>query len=98
MTLTELLIGARSVRGAIKVGREKTLGKAKSFVSLPYDEMVAEAAATLTVAARRDGRRASYPDVIIAATALAHGLTLWTLDHDFAVLAEVEPALQVHRA
>jgi predicted nucleic acid-binding protein len=36
-------------------------------------------------------------DAIIAATALAHGLTVWTQDDDFDVLAELEPALRVHR-
>jgi predicted nucleic acid-binding protein len=34
-------------------------------------------------------------DVIIAATALAHDLTIWTQDSDFAVLQELQPALQV---
>jgi hypothetical protein len=34
-------------------------------------------------------------DVIIAATALAHDLTVWTQDEDFEVLAQLAPALRV---
>ncbi len=36
-------------------------------------------------------------DAIIAATALTHDLAIWTQDDDFAVLAELMPALRVHR-
>jgi predicted nucleic acid-binding protein len=36
-------------------------------------------------------------DAIIAATALAHDLIVWTQDDDFEVLAELAPALRVHR-
>jgi predicted nucleic acid-binding protein len=35
-------------------------------------------------------------DAIIAATALAHDLAVWTQDDDFKVLAELAPELQVH--
>jgi hypothetical protein len=34
-------------------------------------------------------------DAIIAATALVHGLTVWTQDDDFDVLAELAPGLVV---
>ena len=34
-------------------------------------------------------------DAIIAATALVHDLVIWTQDDDFAVLAELMPALRV---
>ena len=37
-------------------------------------------------------------DAIIAATALAHDLAVWTQDGDFDVLAELAPALRVERA
>jgi len=36
-------------------------------------------------------------DAIIAATALAHDLAIWTQDDDFAVLADLSRALRVHR-
>jgi predicted nucleic acid-binding protein len=35
-------------------------------------------------------------DAILAATALAHDLTVWTQDDDFEVLAELDPELRVH--
>ena len=34
-------------------------------------------------------------DAVIAATALVHDLTVWTLDRDFQVLAELEPDLRI---
>jgi predicted nucleic acid-binding protein len=37
-------------------------------------------------------------DAIIAATALAHDLVVWTQDDDFDVLAELAPGLRVERA
>jgi len=36
-------------------------------------------------------------DAIIAATALAHDLAVWTQDDDFDVLAQLAPALRVNR-
>lgn len=99
VTLTELLVGARAARGdAALTVRERTLAKARSFVTLAYDEPVAEALAALLHSAREQQRRASLPDAIIAATALVHDLAIWTRDRDFEVLAETEPALRVHSA
>ena len=37
-------------------------------------------------------------DAIVAATALAHDLTIWTQDDDFEVLAELSPTLRVEPA
>lgn len=37
-------------------------------------------------------------DAIIAATALAHDLTLWTQDDDFEVPTELLPALRLQRS
>jgi predicted nucleic acid-binding protein len=96
-TLTELLVGVRRApAGTLRELRETTLDRARRFIALPYDAVVAERLADLLAAARDAGRRASAMDAIIAATALAHGLTVWTQDGDFDVLAELEPALQVH--
>ncbi len=36
-------------------------------------------------------------DAIIAATAMAHDLTVWTRDDDFDVLGKIVPVLRVHR-
>jgi len=96
-TLTELLVGVRRApAGPLRELRETTLDRARRFIALPYDAVVAERLADLLAAARNAGRRASAMDAIIAATALAHGLAVWTQDGDFGVLAELEPALEVH--
>jgi predicted nucleic acid-binding protein len=54
--------------------------------------------ADLVAAARDQQRRAGAMDAIIAGTALAHDLAVWTQDGDFDVLAELAPALRVERA
>ena len=97
-TLTELLVGAEMAAGeAESEVRERTLVKARSYVTLAYDEPVAEELARLIAAARREGRRAPLAAAIIAATALVHDLAVWSQDDDFEVLAELEPRLRVHR-
>jgi predicted nucleic acid-binding protein len=97
-TLTELLVGVeRAGDGPLRELREATLRAARRFIALPYDAVVAERLATILAAARTSRRRAGAMDAIIAATALAHDLAVWTQDDDFAVLAELAPALRVHR-
>lgn len=99
VTLTELRLGLLAARNRKdKAIREATLHRARSFRSLEYDEHVSEALAKLLFEARKQRRRAPAEDSIIAATALTHGLTVWTLDSDFDALAALEPKLRVHRA
>lgn len=98
VTLTELQAGVLAARNKmVKAGREETLERARAFIALAYDEGVSEALAKLLHAARLQRRRAPIQDSIVAATALAHGLSVWTLDDDFEVLAELEPKLRIHR-
>lgn len=97
-TLTELGVGVRMATGAkLKQLRNATLGAARRFVALPYDELVAERLADLVAAARSHRRRAGAMDAIIAATALVHDLDVWTQDDDFDVLAELAPELRIWR-
>jgi predicted nucleic acid-binding protein len=97
-TLTELIVGTRRAsEGSLRTLREATLARARTFVALPYDEQVAERLGDLLGTARAAGRRAGAMDAIIAATALTHDLFVWTQDEDFDVLAELLPALRVHR-
>ena len=97
-SLTELHVGVlRSRSEALRRLREATLGRASSFIALPYDVYVSIRLAELIAAARDAGRRAGAMDAIIAATALTHDLAIWTQDADFDVLAELEPSLRVHR-
>jgi predicted nucleic acid-binding protein len=98
-TLTELGVGVRRAASEpLRELREATLARARRFIALPYDERVAERLADLLVTARERRRRAGAMDAIIAATALAHDLAVWTQDDDFDVLAELAPALRVERA
>ncbi len=97
-TLTELIVGARrATPGPLRTLREATLARARTFVALPYDENVAQQLGELLTSARAARRRAGAMDAIIAATAIAHDLAVWTQDEDFDVLAELLPALRVHR-
>ena len=88
----------RAATGPLRELRAATLARARRFIALPYDEAVAERLADLLAAARAQGRRAGAMDAIVAATALAHDLTVWTQDDDFDVLAELAPRLRVTRA
>jgi toxin FitB len=98
-TLTELGVGVRrAAHGPLAELRQATLARARRFIALPYDEPVAERLADLLAAARARQRRAGAMDAIIAATALAHHLTVWAQDDDFDALAVLAPALRVHRA
>jgi predicted nucleic acid-binding protein len=98
-TLTELGVGVRRAASEpLRELRETTLGRARRFIALPYDERVAERLADLLATARARQRRAGAMDAIIAATALAHDLAVWTQDDHFDVLAELAPALRVERA
>lgn len=95
-TLTELRVGVLRAAGEpLRQLRALTYSRARKFLPLPYDEVVAEHVARLLAAARDQQRKAGAMDVIIAATALAHDLTIWTQDSDFAVLQELQPALQI---
>ncbi|MBA3419111.1 MAG: PIN domain-containing protein [Geodermatophilaceae bacterium] len=97
-TLTELGIGVRRASDPdLRRDRQVTFDRARKFIALPYDEVVAERLADLLAAARNQGRRAGAMDAIIAATALAHDLTVWTQDDDFEVLAELAPDLLLQR-
>lgn len=97
-TLTELIVGTRRASTApLRTLREATLACARTFVALSYDENVAERLGELLASARAAGRRAGAMDAIVAATAVAHDLSVWTQDGDFDVLAELLPELRVHR-
>ncbi len=85
VTLAELELGVQmaaseEVRGA----RLRTLQAAQAtYVALPVDQPVASAFAELVATARRAGRRPKVQDTWIAATALAHGVAVYSQDGDF---------------
>lgn len=97
-TLTELIVGVQMAEERpLRTLREATLSKARAFIALPYDERVAAELASLLASARERKRRAGAMDAIVAATALAHELAIWTRDDDFRILAELAPQLRVVR-
>jgi predicted nucleic acid-binding protein len=98
-TLTELGVGLLRSKGNDDLYRLRrtTLARAHRFIALPYDEAVSDRMVEILANARRTGRRAGAMDAIIAATAVAHRLTVWTQDEDFEVLRELAPRLYVQR-
>ena len=97
-TLTELGLGVQmATTPNLQRLRRATFEAALRFVAIPCDEFVAERLADLLAAARSQGRRAGAMDAIIAATAVAHDLEVWTQDDDFDVLAELMPGLRIRR-
>lgn len=99
VTLTALLVGVEAATDRrVLIGRQETLERARSFQTIPYGEAVAASLARLLARADALRRRAALMDAIIAATALAHDLTIWTHDDDFATFVEIEPGLRVHRS
>ena len=89
-TLTELRVGVLLAPDeAARRQRTRTLRAALRLIPLPYDERVAEELAEMIAALRTARRRVNLFDAIIAATASAHDLAVWTQDDDFAVIADV---------
>ncbi|MBI2168483.1 MAG: type II toxin-antitoxin system VapC family toxin [Actinobacteria bacterium] len=87
ITLAELAVGPHATDDPVeRAARQDRLQRAETtFDALPFDEAAARAygrvAASVIQAGRRvRGRRT--PDMLIAATALAHGLPLYTANPD----------------
>lgn len=85
MTLAELHVGVLvATEAPIRAVRLRTLGRVESaFDPFPVDDAVARAFAELAATARAEGRRPRIVDALIAATALANDLPLYTQDDDF---------------
>jgi len=64
----------------------------RTFDALPVDALVALRYGQLVASVRRAGRRLGVADALIAATAIAHGLALYTLDEDFRDVPGLEVA------
>jgi predicted nucleic acid-binding protein len=85
VTLAELELGVHlAASESIRGQRLRTLrATQETFVALPVDAAVASAFAELVATARRAGHRPKVQDTWIAATALAHGVPVYTQDRDF---------------
>jgi predicted nucleic acid-binding protein len=75
-------------------GRLATLAYVeRRFAVLELDARVAPHYGRIVAAARREGRKPGTADAVIAATAAAHGLPVFTRDRDFAGLPGVDVVL-----
>ena len=85
ITLAELEVGVLRARSSdVRAERLRSLSRVEQeFDALPVDQTVARRFAQLVAAAREQGRRPRVVDALIAATALAHGLPVYTRDADF---------------
>ncbi len=95
MTVAELHLGVLSADDPqVRARRLATLVRVeRSLEPLPVTADVARRYAELATALRAEGRRAPIIDALIAATAIAHGLVLYTLDEDFEFFPELEQML-----
>lgn len=85
MTLCELHHGVLVASGAQVAGRVATLTFAeRTFDALPVDRRVsAHYGRLMALAQSAHGARPRVSDTLIAATAISHGLALYTRDRDF---------------
>jgi tRNA(fMet)-specific endonuclease VapC len=81
ITVAELLVGVELADRRRRRKREQYVAKVLTTIpSEPYDLDVARAHARLLAHVRRSGRQRGAHDLIIAATALARGRTVVTVD------------------
>jgi predicted nucleic acid-binding protein len=92
LTLAELHLGVLMARGSrVRAQRLRTLSAVQdAFEPLPINAEVARTFAELVAEARRLGRNPRIMDTWIAATAVAHGLPVYTQDADFGAIPKVE--------
>jgi predicted nucleic acid-binding protein len=92
VTVAELHLGVLMAdRPGVRMRRLRTLTAAQNlFEALPVDSEVARAFAELVAEARRMGKRPKIMDTWIAATAVAHGLPIYTQDDDFSAIPQVQ--------
>ncbi len=91
VTLAELHLGVLMADDpSIRAQRLRTLASVEAiFEPLPIDPEVARGFAELVAEARRQGRRPKIMDTWIAATAVTHGLPVYTQDDDFLAIPRV---------
>jgi predicted nucleic acid-binding protein len=92
MTLGELHLGVlRAKDGATRARRLRTVSRVeREFDAIPIDAEVARTFASIVAEARAAGRRPRAMDAWIAATAVRHGLVVFTQDADFDDIPQVQ--------
>jgi predicted nucleic acid-binding protein len=91
VTVAELRIGVLvATDPSVRAVRMRTLSEVEALAALPVDDAVARAFAEIVATAREQGRRPKALDALIAATARAHGVSVYTRDDDFDTMPGVE--------
>ncbi len=90
-TIAELYLGVLMADDPeVRARRLRTLSSVEAlFDPFPIDVDVARVFAELVAEARRQGRRPKIMDTWVAATAVAHGLPVYTQDEDFLAIPRV---------
>ena len=91
-TLAELHVGVLLAAGPrIRAQRLRTLSRVeRAFDPIPVDSPVVRIFAEIVADARRKRRHPRVADALIAATAVAHRLQLYSQDRDFALMPGVD--------
>lgn len=100
VTIGELELGVLAAADSdVLARRADTLALARQADPIPVTEPVMTAWARLVVDCRRAGvhRSVRLTDALIAATAVAYGLSVVTQDEDFDQIAAAHPVLRVLR-
>jgi predicted nucleic acid-binding protein len=92
ITLGELHLGVLRARDAqTRARRLRTVSRVeRDYDAIPIDAEVARTFASIIAEARAAGHRPSAMDAWIAATAIRHGLVVFTQDADFAHIPQVK--------
>jgi predicted nucleic acid-binding protein len=92
ITLGELHLGVlRAKDGETRARRLRTVSRVeREFDAIPIDAEVARTFASIVAEARAAGRRPHAMDAWIAATAVRHGLVVFTRDADFVGIPQVQ--------
>lgn len=92
VTLAELHLGVlRAKDGPTRARRLRTVSRVeREFDAISIDVEVARIFASMVAEARAAGRRPSAMDAWIAATAVRHGLVVFTQDADFDDIPQVK--------
>lgn len=92
ITLAELHLGVLRARDAqTRARRLRTVGRVeRDYDAIPIDTEVARTFASISSEARAAGRRPRVMDLWIAATAVRHGLVVFTQDADFDEIPQVQ--------
>lgn len=90
VTLAELRIGVLvASEPSVRAQRMRTLSQVEALTTIPVDDDVAREFAEIVAEARQRGRRPKILDSLIAATARALEVPVYTQDADFDEIAGV---------